>query len=153
MKTQIRILIGIIVESFIFLVCLTATSIIIYRHKRNKKPQLGSMVAFYILYWLAIAASVFGKTFTYLFESTNLGRTEWGIFTNWSFSLGFIALKLYYQLEAAWALFPPKLTHASTYARMGSAVILMIVLVLPRHDINGLEIPFIYPIKFILVFI
>lgn len=151
--TQIRILIGLIIESFVFIVCLIATGIIIYRHKRNKKPQLRNMVIFYICYSVAIAASVFGKILDYLFDSVYLGNTEWGIFTNWSVSLGFISLSLYYQLEAAWALFPPKLKHASKYARIGSIILFMIVFILPRHDINGVEIPLIYPIKFILVFI
>ena len=153
LDTRIRILIGLIIEIFILIFSIFTTSIIMYRYKRNRKPQLRSMMFFYLLFSAALTASVFGKVLDYSFYSIYLGNTEWGIFTNWSVSLGFISLSLYYQLEASWTLFPPKLKDASKYARVGSVVLFMIIFILPRHDINGVEIPFIYSIKFILVFI
>ncbi len=108
------------------------------------------MTNFFILYALSIAASIVGKILTYIKEDYSLDKTEWGIFTNWSFSLGFIALSLYYQLEVSWQLFPPKIKNYRLFARLGSIVLFIIIFAIPRHDINGTEMV-IYPLKFAMV--
>ncbi len=148
----LRILIGIFMESLVFTVCLAAIGIILYRFKRNNKPQLQNMGSFLILYALAIAASITGKILTYVMGDYSLDTTEWGLFTNWSFSLGFISLSLYFQLEVSWQLFPPKIRNHRIYALAGSIVLFLIVFAIPRYGIYGQEIP-IYAVKFILVFI
>jgi len=153
-----RILIGIIVESVVFAACCAIITIILVRYRKNKKAQLGSMAGFFILYALAIAASIMGKILTYVSKSFKLDHTEWGVFTNWSLSLAFISISLYYQLEVAWQLFPPKTKNPTLFARMGSALLVFIIFAIPRYGINdqyGIDEQevSIYPIKFILVFI
>lgn len=149
----LRILAAIISESVVFTICCVVTVTLMFRYKNNKKPQLGNMVYFFILYGLAIAASITGKVLTYLKQSYELDNTEWGIFTNWSLSLGFIALSLFYQLEVSWDLFRPKIENYRLYARAGSAVLFLIVFIIPRYDINNQELSIMYSLKFIFVFI
>ena len=104
----VRILIGIVFESIVFTACFVLSGIMLLRYRKSKKDQLGSMATSFILYALAFVASIIGKVLTYITKSFDLDHTEWGIFTNWSFSLGFIAFSLYYQLEVAWQLFLQK---------------------------------------------
>ena len=144
----LRILIGIIIECVVFTACGVIVGMLLYRYKKSKKQQQGSMAYFFILYGLAIATSIVGKTVTYLYGSYDLDKTEWGIFTNWSVSLGFIALSLYFQLEVAWQLFPPRIKNHRLFAQLGSCVLFLIVFLIPRYTINGQE-TLIYPIKFI----
>ncbi len=149
---SLGILTAIIVESVIFAACCILVGLLLNRYKRSKKRQQGSMVNFFILYGLSIAASIVGKVVTFVKGTYELDQTEWGIFTNWSISLGFIALSLYYQLEVAWQLFPPKIKNHRLLARTGSGVLFLIVFLIPRYDINGQE-TVIFPIKFIFVFL
>ena len=149
----VRILIGIIVESIAFTASCVITGMLLHRYRKSKKQQLRSMASFFILYGLSIAASIVGKTVTYIRESYELDKTEWGIFTNWSVSLGFIALSLFYQLEVAWQLFPSKAKKSRLYAQIGSGVLFLIVFLIPRYSISGHEVAIIYSLKFFLVFI
>ncbi|TFG20009.1 MAG: hypothetical protein EU530_04510 [Promethearchaeota archaeon] len=148
----VRILIGIICECIVFTACCVITVMIMLRNKKSKKPQLSMMTNFFILYALSIAASIVGKILTYIKEDYSLDKTEWGIFTNWSFSLGFIALSLYFQLEVSWQLFPPKIKNFRLFAQLGSIVLFLIIFAIPRHTIDGTETIF-YPLKFAMVFI
>jgi hypothetical protein len=147
-----RIFIGIVVEGIVFLSCSIITILLLFRFIKSKKQQLGSMVSFFLLYTLSIAASIFGKILTFTKGDYSLDSTEWGIFTNWSFSLALIAFSLFYQLEVAWQLFPPKAKYHRLYAGLGSSILVLIIFSIPRYGINGNEID-IYPIRFILVFI
>lgn len=148
----VRILIGIVFESIVFTACCVFSGMILIRFRKNKKEQLGSMANSFILYALAFAASIIGKILTYFTKSFDLDHTEWGIFTNWSFSLGFIAFSLYYQLEVAWQLFPTKMKNHRFIAQSCSAILVIIIFAIPRYGIND-QLVRIYPIKFILVFI
>ncbi|MBN2155416.1 MAG: hypothetical protein JW776_05190 [Candidatus Lokiarchaeota archaeon] len=147
-----RIMLAIILESIVFILGFVITGMIYFRYRKNQKKQLLIMTRFFICYNLAILGSIVGKTLTYVNGSYDLDKTELGLFTNWSFSLSLIALSLYWQSEVAWHLFPPKSKNYRSFAQISTIALFLIVLTIPRYGING-EPLFLYPLKFILVFL
>ena len=154
-----RILVGIIIECVVFTVCISITSMILSRYRKSKNAQQRSMAMFYILYGLAILGSITGKILTYIyaekFGTYDLDKTEWGLFTNWSFSLGFITFSLYYQLQVSFQLFPPKMKSdkAHLFTKIVTGSLILIIFAIPRYGIQGMELKLLYSIKFLLIFV